>query len=702
MRRDGRMPLVRTARRLAAVRINSRLEIQRSIERRLGTGGMTRNRPLVVGVAVVAATLVVGLGSLLGRPSPGQQPDLTLPRPGLSVSTPDTPTGLTLVATTHVGGAFDTALTNEPTAGPAQSKLWFAESAWWATLIDPATQELHIGRMDPTTQRWVDTGTLIDERRHVRADALWDGTKLTIVTAGSKPTASQAVRISQFDYDRAAGQFVIEPDLPLTLTAAGVDTPVLARESTGVLWLAYVDQTGLTLRHTMGDVWHWSAAAQPAFAGADGQVRAAAMTADGSQVTVVWNRVADDTLRVGVHADGADPGTWTTAETTVAGLRDAPGGLSIRTDGHKRLFVALETVPDRSSNASSLAPGAIVMIRDADGTWSSAQLGRVKDHLTRPVLALDEGHGILVAVAFAGGSGTITYKQSRLDRVSFESGRGADLVVSSTDTGLRNPTSTKQPIDLTTGLVVLGADDQTGHYAHGWLATTEPGASASPSPSPAPSSAGPSPSASSPPPAPAVGGTILLHDTFDPWTIGTRSPRDWVASPRFGGAGLVQVVAGPSPTRHALLVRTTSLAGYMRVCSSFASTAQGTVAVTELFELTGVAKSDTVIGSIRGPHGEAAAVDVTRHQLLAYYDRATKVTTSIALRPGFWYRSTIVLRLASHTYDWTVANAAGRVIARVTGIHWREAATTALDTICVQAPKGRGGSIALDDVEVLR
>lgn len=659
---------------------------------------MTRNRPLVVGVAVVAATLVVGLGSLLGRPSPGPQPgSSTPPRPGLSASTPDRSTGLPLVATAHVDGAFNTTLTNEPTAGPAQSKLWFAASAWWATLIDPATQELHIGRLDPATQRWVDTGTLIDERRRVRADALWDGTKLTIVTAGSKPTASQAVRISQFHYDGAAGRFVIEPDLPLALTAAGVDTPILARESTGVLWLAYVDQTGLILRHTLGDVWHWSPAEQPAFAGPDGQVRAAAMTADGSQLTVAWNRVADDTLRVGVHADGADPGAWSVAETTVAGLRDAPGGLSIRTDGNKRLFVAFETVPDRSSSAGSLAPGAIVMIRDADGTWSSAQLGRVKDHLTRPVLALDEGHGILVAVAFVGGSGTITYKQSRLDRVSFESGRGADLVVSSTDTGLRNPTSTKQSVDLTTGLVVLGADDQTGHYAHGWLATRAPGPSASPSPS----SGSPSPSASSPPPAPTVARTILLHDTFDPWAIGARSPGDWVVSLRFGGAGLVQVVAGPSPTRHALLVRTTSLAGYIRACSTFASTAQETVAVTELFKLTGVGKSDTVIGSIRGPGGEAAAVGVTRHEFLAYHNGARKVTTAVALRPGIWYRSTIVIKPASHTYDWTVTNAAGKAVTRITGIHWREAAT-ALGSLCVQSPKGRGGSIALDDVEVLR
>jgi hypothetical protein len=124
--------------------------------------------------------------------------------------------------------------------------------------------------------------------------------------------------------------------------------------------------------------------------------------------------------------------------------------------------------------------------------------------------------------------------------------------------------------------------------------------------------------------------------------------------------------------------------------------------VNERFQLAGIAKSDTTVGSVRGPGGETASVRVTRHQLLAYYDGARKVTTSIAVRAGIWYRSTIVIRPDGRTYDWTVTNAAGKAIARLKGIHWRQAAIPAVDTICVQSPEGRGGSILLDDTEVLR
>ena len=75
---------------------------------------------------------------------------------------------------------------------------------------------------------------------------------------------------------------------------------------------------------------------------------------------------------------------------------------------------------------------------------------------------------------------------------------------------------------------------------------------------------------------------------------------------------------------------------------------------------------------------------------------------SIVLRSGIWYRSTIVLQLASHTYDWTVTTATGQAVARLTGVHWRDAGIQAVDTLCIQSPHGRGASILLDDTEVLR
>jgi hypothetical protein len=308
------------------------------------------------------------------------------------------------------------------------------------------------------------------------------------------------------------------------------------------------------------------------------------------------------------------------------------------------------------------------------------------------VLAIDDHGGTLVAIAFVTSTGTIAYKQSPLATVSFESGAGKDLVASSADPGLRDPTSTKQAIDLTSGLIVLGADDGTGHYAFGRLATTADAAVASPAPS------GPS---SSPPPVPASAAAILLHDTFAPWAVGTRLSSEWVTTAEGRGSGLVAVAGVPGPNGRSLLVRTTSFLGTIRSCTSFAPTGTS-ITVNEVFQLTAVGGSDTTVSSIRGPGGEAASIRVTRHGLLAFYNGQVKVTTALAVRPRLWYRVTIVTKPAAHTYDLVVANAAGRVVYRIAGVHWRTPAIPALDTFCAQSPQARGGAILIDDLEVRR
>jgi hypothetical protein len=175
-----------------------------------------------------------------------------------------------------------------------------------------------------------------------------------------------------------------------------------------------------------------------------------------------------------------------------------------------------------------------------------------------------------------------------------------------------------------------------------------------------------------------------------------------VASGEGRGGGLVVVAAGPGKAGRSLLIRTTSLLGSIRACTPFAPTGTGTVTISALFQVGAGGPSDTTIGSVRGPGGETASVRITRHQLLAYYSGTRKVTTSVLIRPGVWYRSTIVIRPATHTYDWTLSNAAGKAIFRVARVHWRQAAVPALDTFCVQAAQGRGSSILLDDLEVLR
>src|SRR4051794_30836811 len=57
-----------------------------------------------------------------------------------------------------------TGVTNPPTSDKPQSKLWFNDGLWWATMFDTASLTWHIFRLDRGTESWVDTGTQVDNR----------------------------------------------------------------------------------------------------------------------------------------------------------------------------------------------------------------------------------------------------------------------------------------------------------------------------------------------------------------------------------------------------------------------------------------------------------------------------------------------------------------------------------------------------------
>ena len=69
----------------------------------------------------------------------------------------------------------------------------------------------------------------------------------------------------------------------------------------------------------------------------------------------------------------------------------------------------------------------------------------------------------------ASGDNGIYYKSSGMDSISFPSGIGTPFIAKPTDTDINDPTSTKQNVSSTTGLVVLASDDGTKYYLHNYL-----------------------------------------------------------------------------------------------------------------------------------------------------------------------------------------------------------------------------------------
>src|SRR5687767_15065337 len=63
---------------------------------------------------------------------------------------------------------------NAPSGEKPQSKLWFADNRWWGSLFNISTGKYHIHWLNSATQKWIDTGTVLDDRPSAKADCLWD------------------------------------------------------------------------------------------------------------------------------------------------------------------------------------------------------------------------------------------------------------------------------------------------------------------------------------------------------------------------------------------------------------------------------------------------------------------------------------------------------------------------------------------------
>ncbi len=76
----------------------------------------------------------------------------------------------------------NTGANSEPTAEKPESKLWWNDGFWWASMWSTSGNTYRIHRLEVPTQSWIDTGIDLDPRKDTKADALWDGQRLYVVS----------------------------------------------------------------------------------------------------------------------------------------------------------------------------------------------------------------------------------------------------------------------------------------------------------------------------------------------------------------------------------------------------------------------------------------------------------------------------------------------------------------------------------------
>ncbi len=348
--------------------------------------------------------------------------------------------------------SFSANAVDNPTGEKPQSKLWFNDGTWWASMFNRTVEEYHIYRYDRATHTWSDTGTLIDERNSSKADTLWDGTHLYVASVGAQPTnTSHGARILRYSYDPTTKRYTRDPGFPVTITSGGLETIVLDKDTTGKLWVTYTQNKKVYVNRTLSNDQTWGT---PFVLPVKGTSVTAddisAVVAFDSQIGVMWSNQVDSAMYFATHTDGDPDNVWQGSRTAIQGPNYADDHISLRslqaTDSSGRVFAAVKTSLNDLPNPNPNAPLNLLLVRDRDGNWTNHVFGRVGDNHTRPIVMLDEEHRDLYMFATAPccTGGAIYYKKTSLSNVSFSDGVGTPFIQSPTDTNINDATSTKQ------------------------------------------------------------------------------------------------------------------------------------------------------------------------------------------------------------------------------------------------------------------
>lgn len=377
---------------------------------------------------------------------------------------------------------------NAPTGDKPESKLWWHAGWWWASLWHSPSGDFHIYRLDLSTQTWIDTGVPLDPRPNSRADVLWDGSNLYVAshlysTSTGPASSADGAKLWRFSYDAGAATYRLDAGFPVNINAARSETLVIDKDSTGKLWAVWVQQTSASsgvykvfVNRTLGDDAQWGTPFELPVSGASvaRDDIAAVIAFDGNKIGVMWSNQIASAMYFAVHLDGDPDTTWQASRTAIQGPNNADDHInlkSLQTDGSGRVFAAVKT-----SHTSSSAPLIMLLVLDrSSGDWQSYVYGRVADHHTRPIVLLDSTNQHLYMYATADENGGSIYEKSApINALAFAGGLGTPFIEEAatpgTSGGLNNATSTKQPLNCTTGLVVLASNDTTDRYWHNYRA----------------------------------------------------------------------------------------------------------------------------------------------------------------------------------------------------------------------------------------
>jgi RTX calcium-binding nonapeptide repeat (4 copies) len=446
------------------------------------------------------------------------------------------------------GPAYSVGTGGSPTTSKPESKLWFNDGHWWASMFVVGTGNYDIFRLDGST--WTDTHVVIDDRASTRQDVLSDGNTLYVASHKFQQTpvfssaTGNEMRLYRFTY--TAGHYVLDDINPdpqddfTVINGQRSEALVIDKDSSGQLWATWVQQASpngayhVYVNHTTTPCvasCSWAAATtlpgSTPLAQVSGDVDISSVIAFGSpsknKIGVAWSDQVTSQLKFAYRDDAAADTAWHPVQVAVGGPKQVDDHINMKT-ANGAIYIASKT---KFISKTALNPQTRLLVRSAAaGTWTAHTISYSPDQRTRPIVVLDTGNSMIHVFETGphpsgadpeASGGDIFESTSRMSPISFAVLSRRPVIQDDDSPGMNNATSTKQNLDSTSDLAVVATNILTKRYWHHFEALVAP-----------------------PPPPPS--GTCTITGTSGPDIINGTSGPDVICG--LGGSDIIRGFGG--------------------------------------------------------------------------------------------------------------------------------------------------------------
>jgi hypothetical protein len=340
-----------------------------------------------------------------------------------------------------------------------RSQMWIIDGVWWGAFSDLSGDlgtGIYFYKVDVDKRTFVKGDFIDDNFIAGKPDTIWNGEELFILIF---QTGSLA-RLYKYNFAPDTETYSLHKGFPVDVALSGGASDIaFEQDSTGKLWAVYTDILNANVRAI------WSTSSDHRKWNTTGKILGAPLANDteeastivhfgGNMIGVVWSNQLLGKIRFRFHRDKDPELKWDPSKTLdccegVPGVADDHLSLRALPDG--RLFlIAKDSIGEEGR--------LHLYVRSVKGSWGEKIILDPDPTAapTRPTLVLDlENEEAYVIYRDSSKEGRLFFVRTPLDHPAFSK---PCIFINST---VNSPTSTKQAVDGTTGLVaVASGDDQ--------------------------------------------------------------------------------------------------------------------------------------------------------------------------------------------------------------------------------------------------